>query len=474
MKESSNYPAMKVDLEARLIKTVLARGYGAYEYLYLRIAWLRELDREIIRRKYAITAAIAADKHTREYYPLLSEYALIHAIIRYYLKRGKKILADERRSAPLSLMWGNRKAVIRKYPLGVVGVITPWNYPFSLSLGAIVPALLAGNGVLWKPAAETPQTNGIVESLLLNTLRHFGLDGLFASLPTDVEAGRALVQCPLVDKIHFTGSETAGRWIAIENSKVRFTPPTLELGGSNAALVLEDADLASAAKTIIWARFAGMSCNNIKRVYACGGAFGKLLKLLVSELKNLSLEELPFVPEKERTNYKNFLAGYNDGWDFPKSDTEMHPRILPISDPGEKLSLLEEETFVPLLPVVKVATVAYAIRLANASRFGLGASVFTKNRKRFQEIADQLECGAVLHNDGMMEFAMPQIPFGGWKASGSGYVHGPEGLLEFVQRKAVIAELWSTPQWAKFHLFPWTEKKLALMKRFIDTIINLS
>ena len=120
---------------------------------------------------------------------------------------------------------------------------------------------------------------------------------------------------------------------------------------------------------------------------------------------------------------------------------------------------------------MKVADEAEAVELTNRSSFGLGASIFTKDKKRFERIAGQLECGGVFHNDAMTEFAQPQVPFGGRKDSGWGYSHGPEGLLEFIQLKTVITERWPAP---KFQLYPWTERKMKWLRKLADLLIKLS
>src|SRR3989344_7055738 len=442
-----------------------------------RIQWLRYLDHLIISRKDQILVAVAADKKVSEHQVLLNEYAVVRLLCRYYIKNAYRILRDEDRSGFFSF-WNwinkNKRSVVKKEPFGVVGIISPGNYPFSLAIGNVIPAILAGNAVILKPASERKETNKLVGDLIAMSLESFKARKIFEILPSDDHLGQDIVCSRLIDKIHFTGSLQTGHWIFEENRKIRFVQPTLELGGSNPAIVLEDADIAEAARVIFWARFCGMSCNNIKRVFAVGSVYKKLLAALVVELGKLQLHELEPISEREMYHYTLFTSDYLYHLEsrFSAADWyDFKPKILRIDDPSPNLLVLQEETFVPLLPVVRVKDEAEAISRSNNSQFGLGASVFTKDKKRFLRIAGQLDCGGVFHNDAMTEFAQTQLPFGGRKNSGFGYVHGPEGLLEFVQLKVIIMDRWRAP---KLHLYPWTSGKMKWLRKFIDWIVTFS
>lgn len=441
-----------------------------------RIQWLSWLDHLIASRKDQILAAVAADKKVSEHQVLLNEYAVVRLLCRYYIKNVHWILRDEDRSGLFSF-WNwinkNKRSVVKKEPFGVVGIISPGNYPFSLSIGNVIPAILAGNAVVLKPAPDREATNKLVGDLIKMSLEAFKAGKIFEILPSGDYLGQDIVRSRLIDKLHFTGSIKTGRWIFEENMKIRFVQPTLELGGSNPAIVLEDADIEEAVKVILWARFCGMSCNNIKRVFAVESVYEKLFQALEAGLKNLAPHELEPISERENYNCTLFIGDYlqyleraaeGDWYNFK-------PKILKVDEPCGRLLVLQEETFVPLLPVVKVQDEAEAINYANNSKFGLGASVFTKDKKRFLRIASQLNCGGVFHNDAMTEFAQIQMPFGGRKQSGLGYVHGPEGLLEFVQLKTVIMDRWRAP---KLHLYPWTSGKMRWLRKLINWIVKFS
>ncbi len=437
-----------------------------------RLAWLKTLDKLIVLNKDAILEVVAGDKRQSEHNVLLTEYAVVRLLIKEYRKRAKKVLRDENRSRFFSASQGNKKVVIQKRPLGIVGVISPYNYPFSLPMGTIISAILAGNGVVLKPAEETPTTNDMINYLIAMSLRSYGVSGIFQILPPTVEHGKALVNCEKIDKIHFTGSVQAGWSVIKENANKRFVSPTLELGGSNPAIVLEDANIKQTAKIITWARFANMSCNNIKRVFAVKSIYDQLCQAVETEVGNIQEHEICHIPEKEIPNYRNFLKDYLANYPEMEMDDIMRPRVLRISNSKKRnLKVLIGETFVPLLPIVKVENEKEAVYLANQTQFGLGASIFTDSKSRFKKLASELQCGGVFHNDGMTEFAQPQVPFGGWKQSGFGYSHGPEGLLEFVRLKTVIMERWRVP---KFHLFPWTDRVMRILRKTIDWLIKFS
>src|SRR3989344_931808 len=193
--------------------------------LKTRIQWLRWFSHVLTNRKNLILKAVATDKKESEHQILINEYMPVGLLCNYYSRQGEEILKNEDRSRLFSLSWGNKRVIVKKEPLGIVGVITPSNHPFSLPTGTIISALLGGNGVIWKPAPETLAANSLVEDLIKETLKVFGADGLFESLPAHDDFGRELVQCPSVDKIHFTGSTKIGLEIRRQNALIRSAPP---------------------------------------------------------------------------------------------------------------------------------------------------------------------------------------------------------------------------------------------------------
>lgn len=442
-----------------------------------RLKWLKNLDKIVIGYRDEILKIVARDLGTNKYSALISEYVVIRGLIQYYRRKAKKILREENIGSFFSLMWGNKKIIVEKIPLGVVGIITPSNSPFSIPLGMIIPAILAGNSVVWKPSPATENTNQFLKNLLRLSFRDFEFSPI-EILPSCNPYGEELVKNPEVDRIFFVGSQRVGELVKKNNAATRSIPPLLELGGSNAAIVLEDADLKMAARVITWGRFGIISCNNIKRVYAPKSVYWELLENLVAEARKLKISEKAPIPKGQEKNYTKFIDEY---FNYLRSSKRaellknhcgslQNLGILPVLD-DISLSFLQEETFVPLLPVVCMNNEKAAIQAANYSNFDLGAVIFTKSKKKFERVSAQVEASTIVHNDAMIEFAIPSVPFGGAGKSGWGYVHGKEGLLEFVKFKTKIEERWLMP---KLHLFPWTPNKVKFVQKIVDFVLNLS
>lgn len=466
-------PERFVELEAKKLNRAFNNSDENNWSLKIRMRWLKELDRLIKQSKDEILDAVGDDlgmSEERKHVVLVNQYAPARLAIKGRRKFGYKVLRDENRRR-FSIIWPHKQSIVRKEPLGVVGLITPHNVAFFEPMDNSVEALLAGNSVLLKPAENRERTNRLIHLLIKRSLTPFHQNNMFSILPPDVEHGKALSRSPLVDKVSLVGSEKAGWHVHQTNAQVRFTPVRLELGGSNPAIVLEDADIERTAKVIVWARFSDINCNSIKRVFVVEAIFDELFHKIVEETTRLHPHEVDCcLSDQELANYNRFLQDM----DIEADREEVVPIVIGITDKNRDRLILKEETFVPILPVVKVKDEHEAVTLANSTRFGLGASIFTRDRERFKKLARKFKCGSVNHNDAMTEAAMPHLTFGGWKSSGSGYTHGPEGLLEFVRIKNINSERW----FGKFKiisglpLHPWTEKKMKLLRKFSDFLIK--
>jgi acyl-CoA reductase-like NAD-dependent aldehyde dehydrogenase len=368
---------------------------------------------------------------------------------RFYAKVAPRELEGRWRTPASVLFWRKRVRVMHE-PYGVVGVISPWNYPFMLAGGVVLPALVAGNAVVLKPSELTPATG-----LLLGELLHE------AGVPRDVlqvltgagPTGAALARAA-VDKVSFTGSVATGRKVAMACAE-RLVPCSLELGGSDPALVLDDADAELAARGIAWARFsnAGQTCTAPKRVFVTAGVHDRFLAALVRQVEQLRVGSAdtgvdvgPLVHPSQATTLHAQLddalargarvAARSPG--VPEHDGFFPPTVL--VDVAPDMRVMREETFGPLLPVVKVHDDAEAVARANDSEFGLSASVWSRDRAHARAIADRLEAGTVAINDAVIVAGMAEVPFGGVKASGLGRAHGLAGLMEFTRTRAVVDE----------------------------------
>jgi len=348
-------------------------------------------------------------------------------------------------------LFGKRGYVVFK-PRGVVGIISPWNAPLNLALGDAVPALLCGNAVVIKPSELTPlATQRAVEAL--NTVLPAGVLQLVIGFG---DTGAAVVD--QVDMICVTGSPETGKRV-MERAAKRLTPVLLELGGKDPMIVLRDADLDRAAKGATWGgcMMTGQVCMSVERVYVEKPAADAFTQKLVAEMSKLRTGENgvdadidygPFTSPKQVEIVERHLA----------DATAKGARILcggnRVARPGgiffeptvvanvdHSMALMTEETFGPIVPVMAVADADEALRLANETRYGLNASVWTRDVERGVALAERIESGNVCVNECVISAGVPGLPFGGVKQSGVGTRHGgAEGLRQFTVRQAMLVE----------------------------------
>lgn len=367
---------------------------------------------------------------------------------------------------PAGLLFWRKRVRLERRPIGVVGVIAPWNYPLFMPASMILPALACGNTVVLKPSEFTPAS----ATALGDLLREAGVpEGVCRVVPGDGRVGAALIRAG-VDKVSFTGSVATGRRIAMACAE-RLIPCALELGGSDAAIVLADADVRHAADGIAWTRFAnaGQTCVATKRVYVEAPAYDAFMAALGRAVAALRIgpgehpdtEVSPMIHPQAAAA----LAAQRDDAVArgarvvatasvpPGVDTARTFPPTVLADTDESMQVLGEETFGPLLPVVRVRDADDAVRRANASGFGLSASVWTRNRAHGLRVARRLEAGTVMLNDAASVVGMPDIPYGGVKSSGIGRMHGEDGLRAFVHTTPIVDDRF--PSWRQPWWFPY-------------------
>ncbi len=376
--------------------------------------------------------------------------------LKWIADNGPEILADEKQSMPVFLK--SKSAKFTYEPIGVVGVIAPWNYPWSIPFGEVAIALMAGNGVVLKPASLTP----LIGDRIRQTFEKAGLpEGLVRTVHGGGRIGDALVKST-AGKIFFTGSVEVGQKVGVECAK-RMKGSVLELGGKDPAIICPDADLANAVSGTVWGGFAnaGQTCSGIERVYVHRDVADAYLDGLVRETERLRVgdplewttEIGPMVSEEQAKIVSELVedAVESGATKLTGGPTKVEGMkgsfISPVVLTGvtHEMRIMKEEIFGPVLPVVTVDSEEQAIGLANDSRFGLGASVWTKDRAKGERMAHQIQSGMVWINDHSFSHGACVCAWGGVKESGLGRSHSKFGFYECVNIKQLAWE----PGWAR-------------------------
>lgn len=357
------------------------------------------------------------------------------------------------------LMGRSSRIIFR--PLGVIGIISPWNFPLATPADEVVMALMAGNSVVLKPSELTP----LIALKLGDLFTRAGLpSGLLEILTGDGSTGAAVTDAR-VDKIMFTGSVATGKRVA-EAAAKHLTPVVLELGGKDPMVVLEDADIENAARGAVWGAFAnsGQACASVERCYVHESIAPKFIELVVAETKSLKQglgsEDSVDVGAMSNENQLQIVSDHVDdarargakiltGGQRPADQKGLFYEPTVLTNVDHRMTIMRDETFGPVLPIMTFKTDEEALNLANDSVFGLTASVWTKNISRGNYLAERINAGTVMVNEVVYTHGIAQTPWGGVKESGYGRTHGRMGLLELVtpqhvhvNRLSFLPDLW--------------------------------
>jgi acyl-CoA reductase-like NAD-dependent aldehyde dehydrogenase len=390
----------------------------------------------------------------------------------YHAKHAERILAD--RKEKLHLLIG-KKLVITYKPLGVIGIITPWNGPFILPLNPSVQALMAGNTVVVKPSDVTPRSAHLVADLF----REAGLpDGVFQVVDGDGSAGAALIDSG-VDKISFTGSVRTGRLVG-EACGRNLIPCTLELGGKDPMIVCGDAVVERAAHGAVFGSLmnSGQVCCSTERIYVVDSVYEEFVRRVVDKVVTLrqgtegefdvgpmiwprQLEVIERHMDDARKKGAQILAG---GRRNPKRGERCYEPTV-VAGVTHDMELMREETFGPIIAIMRVRDEDEAVRLANDTQYGLSATVWTGDPEKGIALAKRIETGSVCVNECPISYGALEAPFGGRKASGVGQVNGEEGLRGYCHAMAIIVDPGKRkeePVW-----YPYTEAKARMLQKVV-------
>lgn len=368
----------------------------------------------------------------------------------WYGKNAAKVLRPQRREAS-SIIWLGKRSQIWHEPLGVVGIISPWNYPLSIPFGEIVMGLMAGNAVLLKVAAATPLVGKAIQDIVAAGQLPNGLFHHLVGSGGDISSA---LFANGIDKLFFTGSVPAGKQLMAQ-AAATLTPLSLELGGKDPMVVLEDADLERAANGAAWAGYqnAGQSCGAVERVYVHRAVYQPFVDLLAAKTRALrhgkpdaqcSVDIGSMTTAKQRQTVERQVAEAVKGGAKIVAESrrvgddsgEYHPALL-MTGVNHQMMLMRDETFGPVVPVMSFDTEDEAVALANDCSMALTASVWTRDLARGKRLAARIDGGVVAINDHLFTHGMSDVPWGGPKESGIGRTHGPEGLLEMTRPKVV-------------------------------------
>ncbi len=410
---------------------------------------------------------------------LVAEIGYAQAAFAFWAKNAEGYLAEERVKSASPFVKG-RKLIVRYAPLGVVGVIGPWNYPLTNSFGDCIPAMMAGNAVLLKPSEVTPLTS----MLMGEGLRESGLpEDIYQVVPGYGETGAALID--EVDFVMFTGSTATGKKV-MERAARTLTPVSLELGGKDPMIVCADADIERAANAAVHYSMqnAGQTCASTERVYVEDPIYDEFVRLVTDKVGGLrqgvpggpgstdlgaviNPPQSDIVERHVKDAVDNGARVLVGGGRRDESGHFFEPTVL--VDVDHTMACMREETFGPTVPIMKVGDTEEAVRLANDSPYGLQASVWTKDAAKGERLARRIEAGSVTVNDAQVNYVALELPMGGWKESGLGTRHGADGIRKYTKKQSVLVTTFA-PMKKDLHMMPYTRRRSGFIARLLKLV----
>jgi acyl-CoA reductase-like NAD-dependent aldehyde dehydrogenase len=409
----------------------------------------------------------------------LADYGYTVGALGFWAKEAPGYLADERVPSWNNPVVAGKRLIIRYAPIGLVGVIGPWNYPIANSFGDCIPALAAGNSVILKPSEVTPLSS----LLMAEMMRECGLpEGVFQVATGDGSTGAALIDH--VDCVMFTGSTRTGQAV-MKAAADRLIPCYLELGGKDPMIVCADADLERAANAAAYYSMnnGGQVCISIERAYVEEPVYDEFVERVTAKVRGLrqgapagsgsvDVGAVTFPPQIEvvddqvrdavNKGAKVLVGGHRQ----PGAGRFYAPTVL--VDVDHSMKIMTEETFGPTLPIMKVSDAEEALRLANGTAYGLQASVWTRDVERGEALARRVEAGVVCVNDAQVNYSALNLPMGGWKSSGLGTRHGAGGIRKYTKTQSLLVTRLAPKR--DLHMFPYTRRRTSALQRLFRVL----
>ncbi|MGI8715144.1 MAG: aldehyde dehydrogenase family protein [Solirubrobacteraceae bacterium] len=409
----------------------------------------------------------------------LTDFGYTAAALGFWAKHAAKYLADERVPSWDNPAVAGKKLLIRYAPLGVVGVIGPWNFPIVNSFGDCIPALMAGNTVILKPSEVTP----LSALLMAEMLRECGLpEGVFQVATGDGGTGAALIS--QVDCVMFTGSSATGKAV-MRAAADALVPCYLELGGKDPMIVCADADVERAANAAAYWSMnnAGQVCISVERCYVEQPIYDEFVAKVTDNVRALRQGEptgvgtvdvgavifgpqLDIVGEHVRDAVAKGAKVLTGGHGHSGRGRYYEPTVL--VDVDHSMKIMTEETFGPTLPIMKITSAEEGVRLANDSDYGLQASVWTGDTERGEGLARRIEAGVVCVNDAQVNYTALNLPMGGWKSSGLGTRHGSAGIRKYTKVQSLLVTRRALKR--EPFMFPYKARQTLLLRRFLKLV----
>jgi acyl-CoA reductase-like NAD-dependent aldehyde dehydrogenase len=436
---------------------------------------MRRAQKWMLDNSERVLDAVVAETGKTHEDAQIADFGYTVSALGFWAKEAATYLADERVPSWNNPVAAGKKLIIRYAPVGVVGVIGPWNYPIANSFGDCIPALMAGNTVILKPSEVTPLSS----LLMVEMLTECGLpENVFQVATGDGSTGAALIAN--VDCVMFTGSSRTGKAV-MKAAAEALVPCYLELGGKDPMIVCADANLERAANAAAFYSMnnGGQVCISVERCYVEEPVYDEFVAKVTETVRGLRQgvptgvgtvdvgavifpPQLEVVEEHVKDAVDKGAKILTGGHAASGPGRFFEPTVL--VDVDHSMKVMTDETFGPTLPIMKIADVEEGVRLANDSNYGLQASVWTKDVNKGEALARRIEAGVVCVNDAQINYTALNLPMGGWKASGLGTRHGSAGIRKYTKVQSLLITRRALKR--EPFMFPYKARQTRLLGRF--------